>query len=101
MLGLTPEQKEILLGKYLESGSIDQDKFWLGQLPEGGSHIPAKNPPSWCTCGHCREMKKEEEKICCGSSLCITQWDFFQPTVLQCEMLEVAAEVQCNLGPVE
>ena len=46
-------------------------------------------------------MKKEEEKICCGSSLCITQWDFFRPTVLQREMLEVAAEVQCNLQPVE
>ncbi|CAH1242448.1 Hypp6713 [Branchiostoma lanceolatum] len=25
-----------------------------------------KVDPEWCTCGHCREMTRDEERICCG-----------------------------------
>ena len=36
--------------------------------PSPGGDLP------WCTCGRCREMPKEIEKLCCGKQVCITRY---------------------------
>jgi len=96
---LTPEEHTNLLKKLLMRGSLQTAKFLHGnELPS--SHA-STGTPSWCSCGHCRSMPTSEEEVCCGSALCITKWEFFAPTVLQREMLEVAAEVHYNLRPID
>ena len=29
--------------------------------------------PSWCVCGHCRNMKRKEEELCCKKTTCLTK----------------------------
>ena len=96
---LTPEEKDLL--KKLLTGSLDTAKNWLGKQSRTSYHEPAGYLPSWCRRGSFRKMPKDKEEVCCESELCLPKWDFFKSTVFQRELLEVAAEVNHNIYPVE
>lgn len=46
----------------------------VGRQPGSGYHPPSGSAcPSWCICGHCREMPSQEERVCCGMNpVCIS-----------------------------
>ncbi|KAK3096037.1 hypothetical protein FSP39_022265 [Pinctada imbricata] len=61
--------------------------------PGGGYHPqPTPGGPSWCTCGRCRQMPTEAEKVCCGKSPdnCVSRTPDFQVVVLDEAVLRVS-----------
>ena len=68
-------------------------------MPYEKHHISAGNQTtSQCYCDSCRETPLEAEEVCCNISMC-DRVRYFWSTVLQVEVLQVAAKVQHVLQP--
>ena len=68
------ERKNLLI-----SAGRNHPSFFLGmidQVPHGSFHPqPEGDSPDWCSCGKCRDMPTQQERLCCGRPLNSCQSD--------------------------
>jgi len=53
-------------------------------------HPQSSNQPDWYICGHCRPMPLSTENVCCRKRPCVTTLEFFEPAVLDMNVLSIA-----------
>jgi len=59
----------------------------------GKPNVPEqKSPPYWCTCGHCKDMYRDIEKLCCGCAPqdCLSKKAYMQFYILDAGVLSLA-----------
>ena len=63
-----------------------------------GSETEIENePPLWCRCSQCREMLKEEEKVCCNNSFKDHEHPLFENHCLTEHNLDLAMQSTADL----
>ena len=98
---LTEEQKDKVLLEMLSNGKGSLD-FAKNLLEFGGDPLMLpQSKPSWCKCGICRPMLKEDENKCCGKIRCTTSYVTFQNTCLDRDVLIIAISGRCDLRAKE
>ena len=55
------------------------------------------NAPTWCKCGICIELQKDEENKCCGKRKCITSCQVFHEAILNRNVLEIAMKTRYDM----
>lgn len=61
--------------------------------PEEREEQRQENQPLWCECGgHCREMEKQEERICCKNAFKNHEHPLFENHILTEHNLELAMQ---------
>ncbi|XP_048245722.1 uncharacterized protein LOC125376998 [Haliotis rufescens] len=53
----------------------ENETAWLHRILNTKGSLHPETAPSWCECGNCRDMKRGDEKVCCGRETgdCLSQ----------------------------
>ena len=95
---MSPEEKDSLLEQVIQAEPQLILDF-LCQVPPADSHTAGSSKaPSWCTCGYCREMSRDIDKVCCKlqPENCLSNTAEFAILCLDRMVLAVAARFNNN-----
>ena len=67
------ESKQVII--QLRNDAITYTAFLTAQsMNLNHERVDESGVPGWCKCGHCVQMKNQEERVCCGKPVgtCVT-----------------------------
>eukprot|EP00112_Aurelia_sp_Birch-Aquarium-sp1_P015922 Seg3567.1 transcript_id=Seg3567.1/GoldUCD/mRNA.D3Y31 product="P2X purinoceptor 7" protein_id=Seg3567.1/GoldUCD/D3Y31 len=78
-------------------GSLDFVRELLQVIQNPDAELNRPTMASWCKCGVCVDMGKQEENKCCGRKVCVTSYYMFRKLCLDRDVLRLNITARCDI----